>query len=115
MSDTRTTRIWTLIGAGVLAVTVGVMARTTTSRLQAPEELRDAVAAVPVSPALMGAARIAQPQTASYFASPAGRRAEAEKLLMSSRLNKVSRAMSARAAELRRQAARERAMSTSAQ
>lgn len=114
MNDTRSSRTWTLVGAGLLALTMGFMIRAGSPK-PAPEELRDAVAAVPVSPALMGAARVVQPNAASYFASPSARRAEAEKALMASRLNKVSRAMSARAAELRRRAARERAMATTAQ
>ncbi len=115
MNDTRSSRIWTVVGAGFLALTIGAMIRVGGPAKPAAEELRDAVAAVPVSPALMGAARVVQPNNASYFASPAIRRAEAEKALMASRLNKVSRAMSARAAELRRKAVRERAMATTAQ
>ncbi|UPT73979.1 MAG: hypothetical protein M0D55_19460 [Elusimicrobiota bacterium] len=114
MSDTRATRIWTIVGTGILALTLGVMVKTT-GPAKPSEDLRDAVASVPMSPAIMGAARVAQPSSASYFASPATRRAEAEKALMSSRMTKVSRAMSRRAAELRRQAARERAMATTAQ
>ena len=115
MSDTRF-RGWTLIGAGVLALTFGVMIRAADRAPKAvPEDLRDAVAAAPLSPAALGGVRVVQPQNASYFAMPAARRADAEKTLMSSRLKKVSGAMSARAAELRRQAARERAMATTAQ
>ena len=114
MEQTRSARAWTLIGAAALALGVGVMARQSvrTSPL-APEELRDAVAA-PISPALLGAVRAAQPN-AGYFASPAGRRAEAERALMSSRLTNVSKAMQVRAAKLRREAARERALAVSAQ
>ena len=100
MEPGRSNRVWTLIGAGLLALTVGVMARRTA---KPPEEFRDAVAA-PVSPALLGGARVVQPNT-GYFASPAGRRAEAEMLLTSSYAAKSSKAARARAARLRREAA----------
>lgn len=114
MEQARTNRTWTLIGAAVLALSVGAMARwSVRTPGAAPEEMRDAVA-MPISPALLGAARAAQPNT-GYFASPAGRRAEAERMLMSSRLTKVSAAMRARAAKLRREAARERALAVTAQ
>ena len=114
MEQTRTGRAWTLIGAAVLALGVGLVARQPT-KIAAPatEELRDAVAA-PISPALLGAVRAAQPNT-GYFASPAGRRAEAERALMASRLTNVSKAMKAHAAQLRREAARERALAVTAQ
>jgi hypothetical protein len=69
----------------------------------AGEEMRDAVAA-PISPAMLGGARVIRPET-GYFASPAGRRAEAESALLSSRLTKVSQAMRARAAKLRAEGA----------
>lgn len=114
MDSIRARRAWTLIGAAALALGVGVMARQSVKTAPlAPEEMRDAVAS-PISPALLGAVRAAQPNT-GYFASPAGRRAEAERALMSSRLTKVSAAMQARAAKLRREAARERALAVSAQ
>lgn len=109
-SVSRGGRAWTLIGAVALTLSVGVMARHSVRR--APEELRDAVAA-PVVPALPGGVRVAQPS--AYFASPAERRAEAERALLSSRLTKVSRAMKAHAAKLRREAAAERALAVSAQ
>lgn len=117
MDKNRSGRTWTLIGAAVLALTVGTMARrSAVVPASAPEDMRDAVAspAVPVSPAMLGGARVAQPQT-GYFASPAGRRAEAERALMSSRMTKVSKAMRARAAKLRREAAEERALAVTAQ
>jgi len=110
----RDNRAWTLIGAAALALTVGVMAsRTAKAPMIASEELRDAVAS-PASPALLGAARVAQP-TQSYFARPSMRRAEAERALLSSRRPKPSKATAARAAKLRRLAARERALAVSAQ
>lgn len=113
MSNARSNRAWTLIGAAALALTVGVMARRTANPpVLAAEELRDAVAA-PVSPAVLGGARVVQPNT-SYFASPAGRRAEAEAALLASRPAKSSKSTAARAARLRRQAARERALAVSA-
>ncbi len=117
MEKTRTGRTWTLIGAAVLALTVGTLARrSATVSSVASEDLRDAVAspAMPVSPAMLGGARVVQPD-AGYFASPAGRRAEAERALMSSRMTKVSKAMRARAAKLRREAAEERALAVTAQ
>jgi len=114
MEQTRPMRAWTLIGVVVLALGVGAMARySVKAPVLASEDLRDAVAA-PISPAMLGAARAAQPNT-SYFAGPAGRRAEAEQALMSSRLTKVSRAMQAHAEKLRREAARERALAVTAQ
>ena len=105
-----------MLGAAVLALTIGVMARRSVNipAAASPEELRDAVAS-PISPALLGAARVMREPNAGYFASPADRRAEAEKALLSSRLTKVSRSMQARAARLRVEAARERALSVSAQ
>ena len=97
-----------------MALGVGTIARQSVKTAQpAGEELRDAVAA-PISPALLGAVRAAQPNT-GYFASPAGRRAEAERALMASRLTNVSKAMQVHAAKLRREAALERALSVTAQ
>lgn len=110
-SVSRGAKAWTLIGAVVLSLSVGVMARRAT-RTSPPEDLKDAVAA-PVSPALPGGLRVAQPS--SYFASPTERRAEAERALLSSRLTKVSRAMKTHAAKLRREAAAERALAVTAQ
>lgn len=103
-----------MIGAVCLSLSIGVMARRATTRAPQPasEELKDAVAA-PVSPALPGGVRVAQPTP--YFASPSESRAEAERALMSSRLTKVSKAMRARAAKLRREAKAERALAVSAQ
>ena len=104
MENTRAGRTWTLIGAAVLALTVGIMARQTTRQTDfSSEPMRDAVAA-PISPAMLGGVRVVQPN-AGYFASPAGRRAEAERVMMASRLDKVSKAMYARAAKLRRERA----------
>ncbi len=81
-----------------MALTVGVVARRS---VRAPtaisEELRDAVAA-PISPALLGGARVMRTDE-GYFASPAGRRAEAERALLSSRRAKISKAMRARVAK----------------
>lgn len=114
MSNFPSVKAFTVVGAVALALSVGLLARRTVkSPPPAAEDLRDAVAA-PISPALLGAVRAAQPNT-GYFASPAGRRAEAERALMSSRLTKVSAAMQARASKLRREAARERALAVSAQ
>ncbi|MDD5303602.1 MAG: hypothetical protein PHS14_10890 [Elusimicrobia bacterium] len=114
MPNTRSAKTLALIGAAALALSVGLMARSSVKTPGIPaEEMRDAVAA-PVSPAMLGGARVVQPNT-GYFASPAGRRAEAERALMSSRMTKVSKAMQARAAKLRREAARERALAVSAQ
>jgi len=110
MPQNRSTRAWTLVGAVALALTVGVLARRAPA---VPEDMHDAVAAPPVTPAMLGGARVLQP-SAGYFASPAGRRAEAERALMSSRLTKVSKAAKARAAMLRREA-RDAAQSVSAQ
>lgn len=101
-----------MIGAVALALTVGVLSRRAAAPV--PEDLRDAVAAPPVTPAMLGGARVIQPN-AGYFASPAGRRAEAERALMSSRLTTVSKAARARAAKLRREVARDAAQSVSAQ
>lgn len=114
MESARASRAWTLIAAAVLALSVGAMARrSVNAHKAAPDEMRDAVAA-PISPAMLGAARAAQPNT-SYFAGPAGRRAEAERALSSSRSTKTSKATQARAAKLRREAARERALAVTAQ
>ncbi len=112
MDSMRASHMWTLVAAGVLALGIGVIARQPV-KTPAAEEMRDAVAA-PISPAMLGAARASQPNT-SYFAGPAGRRAEAEQALMSSRLTKVSKAMQAHAQKLRREAARERALAVTAQ
>lgn len=73
------------------------------------DEMRDAVAAPVVSPAMLGGARVVQPET-GYFASPSSRRAEAERAMIASR-KPVSKAAAARAAKLRR----ERALAVSAQ
>jgi len=72
-----------LIATALLALTVGAMVKKSV-KAPAPafEEMRDAVAA-PVTPALLGA-RVVE-TNAGYFASPAGRRAEAERALLSSR------------------------------
>lgn len=110
METSRGARAWTLIGAVVLAASVGVLARRSSSPRPA-DELRDAIAA-PISPAMLGGARVAP---SGYFSQPSGRRAEAERALLASRLTKVSKAMHARAAKLRREAARERALAVSAQ
>ncbi len=104
MEQTRSSRAWTLAAVAVLALTVGVMARRSVDVPKlADEELHDAVAA-PMAPVVMGAVRVVQPNT-SYFASPSGRRAEAEAALMSSRAPKSAKATAARAARLRRRAA----------
>jgi hypothetical protein len=90
MKHARSGRLGTLIGAVILALTVGVMAlRSTRAPKLSSEELRDAVAA-PISPALLGGARVVSPD-AGYFASPSGRRAEAERALTSSRMTRVSK------------------------
>lgn len=111
MERSRGGRVWTFAGALALAATMGVMVHRSTPK--APEELRDAVAA-PISPAALGGARVVSPD-AGWFASPSGRRAEAERALMASRPEKRSKASRARAERLRRQAARERALAVSAQ
>ena len=98
MASNRFARAWILIGAMLLVLTVGVWARRGPAR-GVPEDLRDAVA-VPVSPALLGGARVIQPN-AGYFASPAGRRAEAERALISTRRTKISRTTRARATKRR--------------
>lgn len=105
-------KAWTLIGAVVLSLSVGVMARRATRARHPAEDLKDAVAA-PMPAALPGGVRMAQPSP--YFASPAESRAEAERALLSSRLTKVSKAMHSRAAKLRREAAAERALAVTAQ
>ena len=107
----RGARVWTLIGAVALTASVGVMALRSSSKAPA-EEMRDAVAS-PVVPGLPPGVRVVQPS--AYFASPAERRAEAERALLSSRLTKVSRAMKEHAAKLRREAAAERALAVTAQ
>lgn len=111
MERSRGGRAWTFAGALALAATMGVMVHR--SAPKAPEELRDAVAA-PISPAALGGARVVSPD-AGWFASPAGRRAEAERALMATRTPKASRSARARAERLRRQAARERALAVTAQ
>lgn len=111
MERNRGARAWTFAGALALALTVGALARR--SAPKAPEDMRDAVAA-PVSPAALGGARVVAPDK-GWFASPAGRRAEAERALMSTRTAKASKATRARAEKLRRDAARERALAVSAQ
>jgi len=112
MDNARAKQAWTLLGAAALALTVGVMASRTAKAPSMGEDMRDAVAS-PVSPAVLGGARVVQPN-AGYFASPAVRRAEAEAQLFSSR-PPSSRAARLRAAKLRRDAARERALAVSAQ
>ena len=90
-----------------MALAVGVVARhSVRAPMPVYDELRDAVAA-PISPALLGGARVMRTD-AGYFASPAGRRAEAERTLLSSRRAKVSKAMRARAAKRRLKGVRER-------
>ena len=106
MDNIRAARAWTLIGVAVLAITVGAMARRSRA---AAEEMRDAVAS-PISPALLGGARMAQADL-GYFSGPALRRAEAEHTLMSSRRPEPTKSMLARAAKLRR----ERALAVTAQ
>ncbi|MCM2305782.1 MAG: hypothetical protein NDJ72_13860 [Elusimicrobia bacterium] len=113
MEKNRGTRVWTFAGALALALTVGALARRSTQAPAAPEEMRDAVAA-PISPAALGGARVVAPDK-GWFASPAGRRAEAERALTASRPEKGSKAARSRAARLRREAARERALSVTAQ
>ena len=82
MEHDRSTRAWTLIGAALLALTVGAMTRrAATARAGVPEDLRDAVA----SPAARVAGR-----DAGWFATPSSRRAEAEKTLLSSRRNRAA-------------------------
>ena len=80
MTNERSARAWTLIGAALLALTVGVMARRSAPKI-ASDEMRDAVA----SPA----ARVAG-KDAGWFATPSSRRAEAEKTLLSSRRNRAA-------------------------
>ncbi len=97
-----------------MALAVGFMARQTTLRTELESEpMRDAVAA-PISPAMLGVARAIRPEP-GYFASPAVARADAEREMTASRLTKMSKAMYAHAAKLRREAERERALSVSAQ
>lgn len=94
MPNARSAKTLTLIGAAALALAVGLLARSSVKAPRvAAEEMRDAVAA-PISPALLGGARVARPD-AGWFASPAGRRAEAERALMSSKLRRAARAVSA--------------------
>jgi hypothetical protein len=108
--DQNRSRAWTLFGAGVLCLTVAVMAsRPVKAPMIAGDEMRDAVAA-PVSPAMLGGARVVRPET-GYFASPAGRRAEAEREMLTTRRPKPSKATAARAAKIRR----ERALAVTAQ
>ncbi len=98
-----------------MAVTVGAMAKRSVSvQPSAAEEMRDAVAAMPVSPAMLGGARVIRPET-GWFASPAVRRAEAEHALLASRMTNVSKSMHARAAKLKREAAADRARRASGQ
>lgn len=113
MENGRSNRAMTLVGAALLALVVGVMSRHTEPK-PVPEDMRDAVAAAPVSPAMLGGARVVQPNV-GYFASPSVARAEAEKAMLSSRLTNVSKAMRARAAKLRREAVKERALAVTAQ
>lgn len=105
MANIRAVRAWTLIGAASLALTVGVAIRhSVRAPTSVSEELRDAVAA-PISPALLGGARVMRTDS-GYFASPAGRRAEAERALLSSRQTKVSKAMRAGATKRRLESVR---------
>ena len=107
--DQNRSRAWTLFGAGVLCLTIVVMAsRPVKVPGVSADEMRDAVAA-PVSPAMLGGARVVRPET-GYFASPAGRRAEAERAMIAPR-RPISKTAAARAAKLRR----ERALAVSAQ
>lgn len=103
MENNRAAKVMTLIGVACLALSVGVLAKTS-ARSPKADEMRDAVASPvsPMSPAMLGGARVIS-ENQGYFASPSNRRAEAEKTLMSSRLDKVSKAMYARAAKLRRE------------
>lgn len=107
MEETRTGRALILTGVAALALTVGVMARHCVKAPKlADAELRDAVA----SPVILGGVHALQPD-AGYFAGPSGRRAEAERVLLSSRRKNIPVATSRRAA-MRRQ---ERALAVSAQ
>jgi hypothetical protein len=84
MDRNRSNRAWTLAGIALLVLTLGVMAgRPVKADKIAADDMRDAVAA-PISSPALGGARVIRPD-AGYFASPAGRRAEAEKILISSR------------------------------
>jgi hypothetical protein len=110
MEKNRGPRVWTFAGALALALTMGALARRSAPK---PEDMRDAVA-TPVSPAALGGVRVVSPDK-SWFASPAGRRAEAERALMATRGAKPTKRSRARAERLRREAARERALAVSAQ
>ncbi len=101
MEQAHTRRTQAIFGAAVLALTLGVISRRPTRYPQpVADEMRDAVAA-PISPALLGGARMI-PMNAGYFASPIGRRAEAENVLISSRKTKASKLLRARAAARKR-------------
>lgn len=89
------------MGAVALALTVGVFARRGRAVQGPPEDMHDAVMAAPVTPAMAGGIRVVQ-NNQGYFASPGLRRADAEKQLLSSRLEHVARAANGRAAALRR-------------
>ncbi len=79
-------RIWTLAGVVALALTIGVMVkRPAKTAMEMPDDIHDAVAS-PVSPTMLGGARVAQPDAGyGYFARPSARRAEAEAALTSSK------------------------------
>lgn len=101
MKPSRAARLWSVLGAACLAVTAGVAFRRGARTAGPAEELRDAVA----SPAPV-AARAVLPMPRPAVQSPAERRAAAERALMASRLKRLSRALDAKAASLRREAAR---------
>lgn len=106
-------RAMTFAGALALALALGALARRAAAPPAPSEDMRDAVAA-PMAPAALGGARVIRPD-AGWFASPAGRRAEAERALASSNRGKSSGRARVRAARLRREAARERALAVAAQ
>ncbi|MDX6770103.1 MAG: hypothetical protein SF051_11275 [Elusimicrobiota bacterium] len=95
-----------LLGVFAAALVLGAAGRSyvvmkaeaDASIVDADEQLRDAVASLPpaVPPAAVAPSRVA------VWASPALRRAEAEKVLLSRRLDRVSAMMAAKSRDLSR-------------
>lgn len=103
MKGTKTTR-WVLGAVFAAALVMGVAGRRYASMegeaeqsiVEVDETLRDAVASLPpaVPPSAVAPSRVA------IWASPAMRRAEAEKILLSRRLDRVSAMMRAKSRAL---------------
>jgi hypothetical protein len=86
MKDTRSARVWSLLGVCALAVTAGIASHQTLARRRArvvvADEMRDAVA----EPSTPSIARLGgKPVPTTWFKTPDSHRAEMDSALLSSR------------------------------